>query len=136
MNCLFCKIAAGEIPSEKIYEDDHVFAFLDIHPLSKGHTVVITKVHAENIIDLPEEEVGPVFSAMRKIADIVEKAVGAKGLTIGINHRVAAGQAIGHLHIHIIPRFDGDGGKSIHSILNNPPAESLADVRKMITNSY
>jgi len=133
MNCLFCKIAAGEIPSEKIYEDEHVLAFLDIHPLSKGHTVVITKVHAENLIDLPEEEVGPACIAVRKVAEMVEKGVGAQGLTIGINHRAAAGQAVDHLHIHIIPRFDGDGGKSIHSIVHNPPMETLVEVRKMIT---
>src|SRR3989338_1074160 len=119
MYCLFCKIVSREIPSEKIFEDDAAFAFLDIHPLAPGHTVVIPKVHAQNILDLPEAAVGPLFSVVKKITAALNSALKPHGFTIGINHGKVSGQAIDHLHIHVIPRFEGDGGGSLHSVVEN-----------------
>ncbi|MCL4406257.1 MAG: HIT family protein [Patescibacteria group bacterium] len=132
MDCLFCKIGSGEIPSEIIYEDDYVTAFLDAHPLTEGHTLIIPKKHAENILDLPDEDVCPVFGAVKKVTGILQKALDPRGFTIGINHGKISGQSIDHLHIHVIPRFENDGGGSLHSVVHCPPAESLAETKNKI----
>lgn len=108
-DCLFCKIIAGEIPSHKVYEDDDFFAFLDIHPVNPGHTLVVPKAHHLNIFDLPTdilEKVGPV---VQKIARAVQSTARADGINIIMNNEPSAGQVIFHAHIHIIPRHKGDG---------------------------
>ncbi len=135
MDCLFCKIASKEIPSELVYEDENSFAFLDIAPMSKGHTVVIPKKHAENMIDLPMEEVGPLFTAVKKVTELLQEKLSPKGFTIGINHGRVGGQLVDHLHIHVIPRYEGDGGGSLHSVVKNPPKESVSEIRKEIVGS-
>lgn len=135
MDCLFCKIADKKIASEIIYEDEKVLVFLDISPLSKGHAVVIPKKHAENIIDLPAEEVLPVFSAVKKVTALLQEKLSPKGFTIGINHGRVGGQLVDHLHIHVIPRYEGDGGGSLHSVVKNPPKESVSEIRKEIVGS-
>lgn len=132
MECLFCKIANKEIKSEMIYENGDVFAFLDIHPLAPGHTVVIPKIHAENILDLPDEKFEGLFLAVKKITAILEKALKTEGFTIGINHGKVSGAAIDHLHIHIVPRWRNDGGGSIHSVVHNPPSESIEQIAEKI----
>lgn len=132
LDCLFCKIANGMIPAEKVYEDAAVFAFLDIEPKAPGHTVVIPKAHAENILNLSQDAIGPFFTAVKKITGIVEKALKPDGFTLGINHGKAAGQAIDHLHFHIIPRWRDDGGRSLHAVVNNPAKEKLEVVAKKI----
>jgi len=132
MDCLFCKIASKEIASEVIYEDDHVLAFLDVHPLTAGHTLIVPKKHAENMIDLAPEEVGPLFMAVKKVTTLLEEKLTPKGFTIGINHGKISGQVIDHLHIHVIPRYEGDGGGSIHSVVRYPSNEPLSSVREKI----
>ncbi len=116
MDCLFCKIIKKEISSEVVYEDDNALAVGDAHPLSMGHTLVLPKIHAENLLDLPEDEIGPVFLAVKKITEKLKRQFNPQGFTIGINHGRISRQAIDHLHIHIIPRYESDGGGSIHSI--------------------
>lgn len=133
--CLFCKIANKEIPAEVVFEDAHTLAFLDIAPRAPGHTMVIPKVHAENILDLPEEEIGPLFVSVRKLAERLTRVLKADGLTIGINQGKASGQVVEHLHIHLLPRFRGDRGGSIHSVVDNPPKESLKDIANMLRSS-
>jgi len=108
-SCLFCKIIAGDIPAEKVYEDEHTLAFLDIHPTSMGHMLVAPKAHFENIYTLPDDVAGKFFVTTKKIAAAVKEAVGADGVNIHMNNDPAAGQIIFHAHIHIIPRFLGDG---------------------------
>lgn len=132
MECLFCKIASKEIRSAAIYEDDDALAFLDVRPLTKGHTLVIPKFHAENILDFPADRIGSVFKAVKKTTALLEEKLSPKGFTIGINHGKISGQVIDHLHVHIIPRYEGDGGGSIHSVVKNPPEESLEEIRAMI----
>lgn len=131
-DCLFCKIANGTIPAEKVYEDNAVFAFLDIEPKAPGHTIVIPKAHAENILNLSQDAIGPFFTGVKKITGIVEKALRPDGFTLGINHGKAAGQAIDHLHFHIIPRWRDDGGRSLHAVVNNPVKEKLEVVAEKI----
>ncbi len=131
-NCLFCKIANKKIPAEIIYEDDNALSFLDIHPISPGHAVVILKIHTENILELNDELIKPLFKAVKKTTEILSKALHPDGFTIGINQGKTAGQAIDHLHIHILPRFKNDGGGSIHTIVNNPPKETIKEIANKI----
>lgn len=131
-DCLFCKIVNGEMPSEKIYEDEVVLALLDIHPLSTGHTVLVPKIHAKNILDLPENQIGPLFLGVRKVTVALNLALKPHGFTIGINHGKVSGQTIDHLHVHVIPRFEGDGGGSIHSVVKNQSSESVPATREKI----
>ncbi len=135
MDCIFCKIAKKEIDAHIVFEDALVVAFLDIHPLSLGHTVLVPKTHAENIIELPSELVSPVFSGVRGVASMIKTSLHPDGFTIGINHGKWAGQDMDHLHIHIIPRWKYDKGKSIHSVVQNPPTESLTETKNRIINN-
>ena len=99
-DCLFCKIIAGKIPSEKVYEDDTVFAFLDIFPASEGHTLVAPKKHFSRFTDMDAESVASLFEAARKITAAVEKAFSAEGSNIGINNGKVAGQEISHTYMY------------------------------------
>ena len=109
--CIFCKILRGELPSYKVYEDEHVLAFLDIHPVNAGHTLVVPKTHSKNIFDVSSENWARVAGVVRMLAITIEKAVGANGINIGMSNREHAGQTVDHTHVHIIPRFKGDGLK-------------------------
>lgn len=113
-NCIFCAIAAGEIPSFKIYEDDLVLAYLDINPFSTGHTLVIPKVHSEGLLDTSDETLAAVISRVKKVAAHLRTALPCEGFNILQNNGQAAGQTVKHLHFHIVPRcgmaplaFDG-----------------------------
>ncbi len=130
--CLFCGISGGEIPSEKIYENESVFAFLDIKPLSLGHTLIIPKDHSENILGLPDSAVEGLFLAVKHVTGMLEVALRPLGFTIGINHGKISGQAVDHLHIHVIPRYKGDNGGGLHSVVNSPPNEEIGVTRKRI----
>src|SRR3989344_5310822 len=119
MDCLFCRIARHEIPSEVVYEDASALAFLDIHPVAPGHAVVIPKAHAETILDAPDEALGPLFTAVKRTTEMIGRTLAPRGFTIGINHGRAGGQTVDHVHVHIIPRREGDGGASIHAAVHN-----------------
>ena len=110
-DCIFCKIVRGELPSYKVYEDDKTIAFLDIHPVNAGHTLVVPKAHATNIFDILKEDWVAVAETVRVLSIAIEKGVGADGINIAINNREHAGQVVDHPHVHIIPRFKGDGLK-------------------------
>ena len=129
MDCLFCKIANKEVVADVGYENDGAVGVLDIHPVAPGHTMILPKVHAENILDLPKDKVELVFIAVQEMTQKLQDIFSPDGFTIGINHGKVSGQAVDHLHIHIIPRFKGDGGKSIHSVVDNSP-ESLAEIKE------
>jgi len=110
-DCLFCKIIANEIPSTKVYEDATVLAFLDINPVNIGHTLVIPKVHCTNLYETPDETLSHMAVIVKKLSIAIKSAVGADGINIEMNNDAPAGQLIFHTHIHIIPRFEGDGLK-------------------------
>lgn len=131
-DCLFCNIAAKQIPAHILYEDEHVVAFLDAMPRVIGHTLVIPKLHAPNILELPDEEVGPLFVAVKHMAGMLKKSLQPDGITIGINQGRASGQEVDHLHVHLMPRWHGDGGTAIQSIVHNPPKESTDEVARKI----
>lgn len=109
MDCIFCKIINNEIPSVKVYEDEEFLAFLDIHPVSPGHTLVIPKVHHDRFDNTPEEVAGNLFKLVKRIAPGVMNGSSADGYNLGLNNGSAAGQVIFHIHVHIIPRRAKDG---------------------------
>ncbi|PIR98379.1 MAG: HIT family protein [Candidatus Colwellbacteria bacterium CG10_big_fil_rev_8_21_14_0_10_41_28] len=132
MDCLFCKIGSGEIDSYKVYENEDTLAFLDINPSTQGHTMVIPKKHIPNILDLPDDLAGPIYNAVKKVALLLSETLETKHFTIGNNNGRLSGQEVDHLHIHVIPRYEGDGGGSIQSVVNFPGDESLEDIAKDI----
>lgn len=109
-DCIFCKIIAGEIPAEKIYEDEHTYSFLDINPNNFGHTLVLPKKHYENVFDLPTDTLQHMQATAQKIAKAL-KQFGADGVNIISNNDKAAGQLVFHAHTHVIPRHIDDGYK-------------------------
>lgn len=109
-DCLFCKIIDGEIPSAKVYEDDHVYAFIDIGQVTEGHTLVIPKQHAKDIYDLSPETAKELFARIPKLAQAVKDAYQPAGLNIVNNNSEFAGQTVYHLHLHLIPRYDHQDG--------------------------
>ncbi len=132
MDCLFCKIANKEIPAQIIYESADATAVLDVNPRAPGHTMVLPKVHAKNILELPGEKIEGVFKAVKEVTNLLDKKLKPDGFTIGINHGKVSGQTVEHLHIHVIPRWNGDGGGSIHSVVDNSPKESLEKIKNKI----
>lgn len=103
-DCVFCAIAAGEIPSFKIYEDDLVLAYLDINPFTEGHTLVIPKAHSTGLVDTPDETLAAVIARVKKVAAHLKTALPCDGFNILQNNGAAAGQTVMHLHFHIVPR--------------------------------
>ncbi len=108
-SCVFCRILSGEIPTQKVYEDNHAFAFLDINPASKGHTLVIPKDHYELLSQMPEKEYLSFMSTLQKIVKGLMKYT--DGVNILQNNGKDAGQLVPHVHFHIIPRRPNDGIK-------------------------
>jgi len=107
--CLFCQIITGEIPSYKVYEDNDWLAFLDINPINLGHTLLLPKKHSRNLLDLPAGLLTKLGPVLQKLALSIKDATKADGINIGWNNESAAGQLVVHAHVHLIPRFTGDG---------------------------
>lgn len=106
--CIFCKIANGEIPSTTLYEDDSFRAIFDISPASKGHAIILPKNHAKDICELSKEDGEKIFLVAQKVAKGLKKATGCDGINILQNNGEAAGQTVFHLHVHVIPRYQDD----------------------------
>ncbi|MEK7091741.1 MAG: HIT family protein [Patescibacteria group bacterium] len=135
IDCLFCKIVAGEIPSYKIWENEHFLAFLDINPVNLGHTLLVPKAHFVNLFDLPAEMLTEWGPAAQAVAKLVQASTEADGINLEMNNGRAAGQLINHAHLHIVPRFEGDGflhwkGKTVPT-----PAELKAVCIKITSKS-
>ena len=110
-NCVFCAIAAGEIPSFKVYEDDVVLAYLDINPFSEGHALVIPKTHVTGLLDAPDDLLAALVACVKKVAAHLKAALPCDGFNILQNNGAAAGQTVPHLHFHIVPRYGAGGGE-------------------------
>ena len=108
MNCIFCAIAKGEIPSFKVYEDDLVVAYLDINPFAKGHTLVIPKSHSEDLLDTDDATLAAVVARVKKVAAHLKAALPCDGFNILQNNGAAAGQTVRHVHFHIVPRYGSE----------------------------
>jgi histidine triad (HIT) family protein len=108
-DCIFCRIAAGEIPAVRVLETPRVMAFLDIAPVHPGHTLVIPRQHYMNLLDLPDEVWKEMGQVSRRVAQALTGVLQAPGFNLGMNNFAAAGQEVFHAHLHIIPRYLGDG---------------------------
>ena len=129
-NCIFCKIINQEIPSYKIYEDEYVYAFLDITQVTKGHTLVIPKEHHATIFELPSEIAANLYRVIPRISNMLNKAFDPIGLNI-VNNNNEPLQSVFHYHIHLIPRYPNDGF-NLSFISNSPSKEILSEVHKQV----
>ncbi len=112
-DCVFCKIASGKIPTNKIYEDDDFIAFADIKPVGEGHTLIVPKKHFDSLMSLEEEISKKYISAIKKIAKLLIKKYNADGFNLVLNNGRVAGQLVGHVHFHLLPRKKGDKKRGI-----------------------
>lgn len=108
-NCIFCRIANGEIPSRTVYEDGRFRAILDLGPATKGHALILPKEHYEDLFAMPEELAAEAMKLAKRLAGIQKERLKADGLNLVQNNGAAAGQTVRHFHIHLIPRYEGDG---------------------------
>ncbi len=131
MDCLFCAIVAGDIPSRQVYADESAIAFLDINPFKRGHTLVIPRRHVDDLLDADEalSEIAPAISATSRL--LVER-LGADGLNLLSNTGAVSGQEVFHLHVHLIPRYEDDPGLDA---MTHRVAVDLDDVAAAITRS-
>jgi len=131
-SCLFCRIAARELPSAELLDDERVFAFLDINPLRRGHALLVPKHHAAKLEDTSPEDAAALMRATQRLTRALAQATGAPDATVAINNGPAAGQEVAHLHIHIVPRQAGDQAGPIHDLFAQarprPDPEELNDL--------
>ncbi len=130
-NCIFCKIANGEIPSKTIYEDEHFRVILDLGPAARGHALLIPKEHADNLYELPAELAAEVLPAAKKIATKMRQKLQCDGLNLVQNNGETAGQTVMHFHLHMIPRYENDG-QQINWIPGEPSEEELEAVMRQL----
>lgn len=129
--CIFCKIAAGDIPSKTLYEDEDFRVILDLGPAARGHALILPKDHFRNLFDLPEETAEKAIVLAKKMALRMREKLGCDGLNLVQNNEETAGQTVFHFHMHIIPRYEGDGQK-IGWKPGKPGEAELEEIRKTI----
>jgi len=130
-DCIFCKIANGEIPSKTIYEDENFRVILDLGPATKGHALILPKEHYANLFELPEETAAAAMKVAKKLSAQMVENLGADGLNLVQNNGEVAGQTVKHFHLHLIPRYKDDG----QNILWKPgevSQDELEEIRKQI----
>jgi histidine triad (HIT) family protein len=130
--CIFCKIAAGEIPSKTIYEDGQFRVILDLGPATKGHALILPKEHYANIYEIPEETAGLVMKLAKKMAEVMTKKLACDGFNLVQNNGEAAGQTVPHFHMHLIPRYTDDG-QEINWKPGEISGEELEEIKNIIT---
>jgi histidine triad (HIT) family protein len=128
MSCIFCRIIQGNIEAEVVAREPRVVAFLDVSPLADGHVLVVPEAHVARVEDLSPSDADALFRAVVAIAGPAREAVGAAGSTIGVNNGEATGQTVPHVHVHIVPRWPGDGAGSVHTIFKPRPKQTLPEV--------
>ena len=133
-DCIFCKIVAGEIPATKVYDDDHFLAFLDISQVTPGHTLVIPKKHARNLLEMTPDETAALFNIVSRVTKKVESATQPQGMNIISNMEEIAGQSVFHTHVHILPRYSQEDDLKIDFIAHEPDFDRLAQLAKDISN--
>ncbi|WP_440772275.1 HIT family protein [Natronorubrum sp. DTA28] len=121
MSTIFSQIVEGEIPARVVYEDETTMAFLDANPLAPGHTLVIPKDEYERLNDVPDDVATDLYATIHRLIPAVEESVDADASTVAFNNGEEAGQEVPHVHCHIVPRFEGDGGGPIHAIAGDRP---------------
>jgi histidine triad (HIT) family protein len=137
-DCIFCKIVNGEIPATKVFENEHVLAFLDISQVTKGHTLVIPKIHKENVYELTPEMARNIYEVVPSIANALKKTFDPVGLNTVNNNGEQAGQSVFHFHLHLIPRYSqGDGfGAVWKSNQSDYTAQALQEMAANIQTNF
>jgi histidine triad (HIT) family protein len=130
-DCVFCRIVAKEIPATLVHEDEHTLAFMDIGQVNPGHVLVALKKHAENIFALSEADAAAVFRSAARVSRAIRAAFEPQGLSVYQANGRAAGQTVLHLHIHLVPRYEGDG-MALTWPVKNPPREKLVEYAEKI----
>ena len=130
-DCIFCKIANGQIPSKTLYEDEDFRVILDLGPATEGHALILPKEHAANLFELSEDLASKALVVAQKMAVRMKKVLGCEGLNLVQNNGEAAGQTVSHFHIHVIPRYENDGQK-INWVPGSPTQEELEAVCQKI----
>ena len=130
-NCIFCKIANGEIPSRTLHEDDDFRVILDLAPATKGHALILPKAHADNLYELPDETAAKAFVLAKKLAGKMTDKLGCDGFNIVQNNGTVAGQTVFHFHLHLIPRYEDDA-QQIAWNPTEPSAEELDAVKELL----
>lgn len=130
-DCIFCKIAGGEIPSNTIYEDDNFRVILDLGPATKGHALILPKAHYADLFEIPEETLAGAANVAKKVAATMKKTLGCDGLNLVQNNGEAAGQTVMHFHLHVIPRYKDDGQHILWKP-TSPTQEELTAIRDEI----
>ena len=133
--CQFCKLVRKEEDASIVFEDDKTMAFLDIRPVNDGHTLVIPKAHYENIFDIPEDELAYLYKIVKKTALAVKKGVEAEGISVGQQNGKAANQRVFHLHVHVIPRFEGQRFRRPEE-LNEASRDRLDEIATKIRKAF
>ena len=133
-NCIFCKIAAGEIPSNTIYEDDSFRVILDLGPATKGHALVLPKNHYADLFEIPEDVLAEAAKVAKKVAGTMKEKLSCDGLNLVQNNGEAAGQTVMHFHLHIIPRYANDGQHILWKP-TSPSPEELAAIKDTIVGA-
>ncbi|WP_029323632.1 HIT family protein [Butyrivibrio sp. AE3004] len=129
-NCIFCKLANGDIPTNSIYEDDMFNVILDNGPATKGHCLILPKDHYENLFELPDETAAEAIKLAKKLATRLKDKLSADGINLVQNNGSAAGQTVNHFHLHIIPRYENDG----QHILWKPTEPSSEELKNLCEN--
>ncbi len=130
-DCVFCKIVAKAIPATVVHEDEHTLAFMDIGQVNPGHVLVALKAHAENLFALQEAQAAAVFRSAARVARAIRAAFEPEGLSVYQANGKAAGQTVFHFHVHLVPRYEGDG-MALTWPVKNPPREKLLDYAEQI----
>ena len=125
-DCVFCRIVARQIPATVVHEDEHTLAFMDLGQVNPGHVLVAAKAHVENLFGLQAAQAAAVASAMVLVARAIRQAFAPHGLSVYQANGKAAGQTVFHLHVHLVPRFEGDG-MNLTWPVKNPPREKLEE---------
>jgi histidine triad (HIT) family protein len=133
MDCIFCKLVAKQIPAVVVFEDDDIISFMELHPSAPGHVMVILKKHGKTLFDYEDGDLGKLIAGVKKVAKKVQAALNADALSIGVNHMEKRG--VPHLHVHVIPRFEGDNGGIMQTIVNNVPKEDRETIAQKIRNA-
>jgi histidine triad (HIT) family protein len=133
-SCVFCSIIAGKLPKAILYEDRNILALMDKYPINIGHTLVIPKIHYDNLLLMPPSEVGKLYAIIPVIAKAVIRAVKADGFNVGQNNGRAANQIVPHVHVHIIPRFKEDSPDGKWPVADNTELIQTANKIKLELN--
>lgn len=132
-DCIFCKILAGDISAKTLFEDDQNLALLDAFPLTEGHALVIPKTHYERLQDMPSKAAQSLFAVAHHLLPKVQSGMNAQAMTVGLNNGKLAGQVVPHVHLHLIPRYEGDGGGTLHAVVkqeNQRPVDQVYEQLK------